>query len=73
MKRLTKAKIAMVAAGASVLTSAIHGGIEAVFGYDSATRVLAYTVGRVAGDIPVAIVCFGVAFGLLTLLGVQQD
>ena len=75
MKRLTRTKVALIAAAASVLTSAMHASIQAVFAlhYSSLVLVLGYVFGRVLGDAPLAIICFGVVYGLLKVLGIQAD
>jgi hypothetical protein len=67
MNNLTNAKIALIAAAASMLTSAMHGGIEAVFAlhYDSVILVLGYILGRVIGDAILPVICFGIVYGLL--------
>ena len=75
MTKLTKLNVALIAGGASVLTSAMHGTMLAIFDkqYDHASHVLAYVVGRVVGDIPLALICFGLAYALLAILRVQQE
>lgn len=75
MKRLTRMQVALIATAASVLTSAMHAGMQAIFAlnYSSFGLVLGYVFGRVLGDVPLAIICFGVAYGLLKLSGIQAD
>ncbi len=75
MKRLTRMQVALIAAAASVLTSTMHAGMQAIFGlkYSSVGHVLGYVFGRVLGDIPLAIICFGVVYGFLKLSRIQAD
>ncbi len=75
MTRLTRIQVALIAAAASVLTSAMHSGMQAIFAqnYGSLMPVMSYVIGRVLGDVPLAIVCFGVAYGFLRLCGLQAD
>lgn len=72
MKNLTRAQIALIAAAASVLTTVLHGGVEAIFGQhlSSAGLVLFYIIGRVIGDVPLAVICFGLVYGLLKARGI---
>lgn len=69
MNNLTNAKIALIAAAASVLTSAIHGGFQAVFEFhnSSVPNVIGFMFGRVIGDVPIAVLCFGMVYGWLYL------
>lgn len=75
MIRLTRLHVSLIATAASILTSAMHATMQAVFAlnYDSTRLVLGYVVGRVLGDIPIAVVCFGAAYGFLRLSGIQSD
>ena len=75
MIRLTRLHVALIATAASILTSAMHATMQAVFAlnYDSFGLVLGYVVGRMLGDVPVAIICFGAAYGFLKLSGIQSD
>lgn len=75
MTRLTRMQVALIAAAASVLTSAMHAGMQAIFtlNYSSLGLVMGYVIGRVMGDVPLAIVCFGVVYGFLRLCGLQAD
>lgn len=69
MNALTNTQIALIAAAASVLTSAMHAGLQAVFAnhYDSVILILAFVVGRVIGDVPISVICFGIVYGWLYL------
>lgn len=75
MTRLTRMQVALIAAAASVLTSAMHAGMQAIFAlnYSSLGLVMGYVIGRVLGEVPLAIVCFGVVYGFLRLRGLQAD
>jgi hypothetical protein len=75
MTRLTRVQVALIAAAASVLTSAMHGGAQAFFAqnYSSFGLMMAYVLGRVLGDIPLAIVCFAVVYGFLRFSGIQAE
>ena len=75
MTRLTRMQVALIAAAASVLTSAMHAGMQAIFSpnYSSLGLMMGYVTGRVLGDIPLAIVCFGVVYGFLKLSGIQAN
>jgi len=69
-KNLTTTKIALIAAAASVLTSAMHGTMQAINIQNVNTlHVLFYVAGRVIGDLPAAVICFGLAYGLLKVIG----
>jgi len=74
MTRLTRIQVALIAAAASVLTSAMHAGMQAIFAqnYSSLGLMMGYVIGRVLGDIPLAIVCFAVVYGFLRLSGTQD-
>lgn len=73
MTHLTRMQVALIAAAASVLTSAMHAGTQAIFAqsYGSLGPVMGYVIGRVLGDLPLAIVCFGVVYGFLRLCGLR--
>ncbi|MBV6506255.1 MAG: hypothetical protein ILNGONEN_01828 [Syntrophorhabdaceae bacterium] len=75
MELLTRKQVALIAAAASALTSTMHAGIQAIFGlkYSSDGLVVGYVFGRVLGDIPLVIICFGVAYGFLKLSMIQAD
>ena len=62
--RLTRIRSSLVAAAASVLTSAVHAAALAIFGNHTTDRVLiaGYMGGRVLGDLPVAALCFARAY-----------
>lgn len=68
MSLSTNASIALVAATASILTSTVHGLIQAVFERNLAgINAVAFVIGRLIGDVPVALLCFGLAYGLSKL------
>lgn len=75
MTRITRMQVALIAAAASVLTSAMHAGVQAIvaLNYSSLGQVMGYIIGRVLGDIPLAIVCLGVVYGFLRLRGLQAE
>lgn len=75
MTRLTRMQVALIAAAASSLTSAMHAGLQAIFAsnYSSVGLAMGYVIGRVLGDIPLAIVCFVVVYGFIKFSGVQDD
>jgi len=75
MTRLTRVQVALIAAAASVLTSAMHAGMQAIFAqnYSSFGLSVGYVIGRVLGDIPLAIVCFAVVYGFLRLAGNRHE
>lgn len=75
MIQLTRLHVALIATAASVLTSAMHATMQAIFAlrYDSFGLVLGYVFGRVLGDVPIAILCFGTAYAVLKFSGVQSD
>ena len=59
-------KVALIAAGASVLTSAIHGATQAIFEFSYPLGLtIGYVIGRVIGDVPAAAICFGVVYACL--------
>lgn len=62
--RLTRTRAAAVAAAASVLTSATHAAVLAIFGAHNTNfvQIAGYIIGRVLGDVPVAAVCFALAY-----------
>ena len=64
MNTLSTAKIALIAAASSVFTSLIQGGAEAL-AIGNGHRVVPFVLGYVLGNLPVAIVCFGIVYGLL--------
>lgn len=72
IKRVT---IVLIAGGASLLTSAIRAVVEAVYvlGSDSVVHILSFMVGRMAGEIPSAVICMVVAYLLLKMMGIQAD
>ena len=73
-KNLTRAKIALIAAAASVLTSAIHGTVQAITTQDYNTlQVLFYIMARVIGDLPSAVICFGLVYGILKAMGIHGE
>lgn len=73
-KNLTRSKIALIAAAASVLTTAMHGSVQAIFTkHYNALDVLFHIVGRVIGDLPSAVICFGLVYGLLKAMGVNGE
>jgi len=69
MTRLTRMQVALISAAASVLTSAMHAGMQAIFAlnYSSLGPVRGYVIGRVLGDVPLAIVCFALVYAFLRL------
>ena len=73
-KNLTRTKVALIGAAASMLTSGIHGFFEAMntpsLGGDI-LRELAYVVGRVIGDLPAALICFGLVYDILRAKGID--
>jgi len=73
-KNLTRAKIALIAAGASMLTSAISGTIQA-FNIDryGVLEVSVYVVARVIGDLPSATICFGLVYFWLKVKGINEN
>lgn len=75
MRRLTRTQVALIAAAASVLTSAMHAGLQAVFAlnYSSLGLVLGYISGRVLGDVPLALICFVVVYGIMKAFEIQAD
>lgn len=75
MTRLTRIQVALIAASASVLTSAMHASLQAIFAQNNSSSelVMGYVIGRVLGDMPLAIVCFAVVYGFLRLLGIQGE
>lgn len=73
-KNLTKTKIALIASAASVLTSAIHASLQAINIQNYNTlQVLFYVTARVIGDLPLAVICFGLAYGLLKVMDIHGD
>lgn len=75
MTRLTRVQVALIAAAASVLTSTMHAGMQAIFAqnYNSVGLAMGYVVGRVLGDVPLAMVCFAVVYGFLRLSGNKAE
>jgi hypothetical protein len=75
MTRITRMQVALIATAASVLTSAMHAGMQAIFAqnYSSFGLVMGYVIGRVLGDVPLALICLAVVYGLLRLSGIQAD
>ncbi len=73
-KNLTSAKIALIAAAASVLTTVIHGSVQAISTQHYNTlQVLFYVIARVIGDLPSAVICFVVVYALLKARGIHGD
>lgn len=75
MIRLTYLHVALISTAASILTSALHATTQAVFAlnYDAFGVIAGYIVGRVLGDAPIAIICFGATYGLLKLSRIKLD
>lgn len=75
MMRISKIQIALIATGASILTSAMHGSLQAIFSsnFDSIENILAFVFGRVIGDLPLAIICFGLSYAISTTFKIQSD
>lgn len=73
-KNLTRAKIALIAAAASVLTTTIHGSIQAYYTqHCNILEGIFYVMGRVIGDLPSAVICFVLVYALLKYSGIHGD
>lgn len=72
---VTRLRLALIATAASMLTSAMHGSIQAIFSsnFDSILNVAAYVFGRVIGDIPLAIICFVITFAISMAFKTQSS
>ena len=67
-KNLTRTKVALIAAAASVLTTAIDYFIRAVYNPSLGGDVLeelVNTVAHVVLHLPIALICFGLVYGIL--------
>lgn len=74
MDKPTKAKIALVAAAASLFTTAFHGAAQAFFEFHYPIgHIIGYILGRLIGDSPVALVCYGITFYWLKAGGMQDE
>lgn len=62
------AKVALIAAAASVLTSAIHAFAEGVFGHHYGGGVIfGFIIGYVIGELPSALICFVLVYFILKI------
>src|SRR5271157_5449634 len=71
-KNLTRTKVALIAAAASLLTSAIYGFVKAIttpgYGFNN-LEVLVYVVAFTVGSNPSALVCFWLVYVILRAKG----
>jgi hypothetical protein len=63
-KNLTRTKVALIAAAASMLTSAIYGFVRAIYTPGIRSAVV-YAVAFTVGNLPSALICFGLVYGIL--------
>ena len=73
-KKLTETKIALIAGAASVLTSAIHATVQVLTTqHYNALAILFYVIGFVVGELPSALICFGLVYGFLRVRHIHGD
>lgn len=73
-KNLTRTKVALIAAAASVLTTAIDYFIRAVYNPSLGGDILMELVNVVAHlviHLPIALICFGLVYGILRAKGID--
>ena len=73
-KNLTRIKVALIAAEASMLTSVIYGFFKAITtqgqGHDILLAIV-YAVAFMVGSLPSALICFGLVYGILRAKGID--